>query len=276
MAGMARFGVRSSLLLVCIGLISACGSDGEVATTTEPPPAVPAAVDVASPLPGPSTSPPVPEAVTSPARAGSEAVTRPTAPASTAPAPRVQPRVRAVTQTAWSPFATVGGVTLTHPAARVERVGFHESSHDGARQLQPAPTAVAAVTVDSRGRGTGSRTAADVVVDPAGEIRSPVTGRVKRAGRYVLYCRHSDDYVVVEPDTHPGWEVKILHIDGERVTAGDRLTAGQTVIAGRATQLPFASQVDELRTADPAWPHVHIEVIDLAIPDRPSPGGGCP
>ena len=264
------------MLLGCLGLMSACGSAGVVATTIEPPPAVPATVEAASPPPSPSTSLPVPEAVASPSRPAPVApVARPTAPASTAPAPTVRPRVRAVAQSAWSPFATVGGVTLTHPAARVERVGFHESSHDGARQLEPASSAVAAITVESRERGTGSRTAADIVVDPAGEIRSPVTGRVKRAGGYVLYCKHSDDYVVVEPDGHPGWEVKILHIDGERVTAGDRVTAGQTVIAPRPTRLPFASQVDELRSADPAWPHVHVEVVDPTIRDRPSPGGGC-
>ena len=99
---------------------------------------------------------------------------------------------------------------------------------------------------------------------------------MKRAGRYVLYCKYSDDFVVIEPDAHPGWEVKIIHINGERVSVGDRLTAGQTVIAGGPTQLPFESQVDELRTADPAWPHVHLEVVDLSIPDRPAPGGGCP
>ena len=59
------------------------------------------------------------------------------------------------------------------------------------------------------------------------------------------------------------------------VRAGNRVVAGQTVLAPRATQLPFESQVDEVRTADPAWPHVHIEVVDPTIPDRPT-GPGCP
>jgi murein DD-endopeptidase MepM/ murein hydrolase activator NlpD len=183
---------------------------------------------------------------------------------------------RAVTQGTWTPFATVGGLTLTHPSTRVERVAFHQSNHDGARQLTPLPTAVAAITLPDRERDTGPRGAADVVVDPASEIRAPVTGRVTRAGTYVLYCKHSDDYVVIEPDDRPGWEVKMLHIDGVTVRAGDRVVAGQTVVAPRATQLPFESQVDEVRTADPAWPHVHIEVVDPTIRDRPTPGGGCP
>jgi hypothetical protein len=166
-------------------------------------------------------------------------------------------------------------VTLLHPSSRVERLGFHESNHDGARQLEPLPTAVAPTTLETRERGTGSRTAADVVVDPEVEIRAPVTGTVLRAGTYVLYCDHSDDYAVFEPDDHPGWEVKILHIDGVQVHAGERVVAGETVVAPRPTQLPFVSQVDETAPSPPAWPHVHIEVVDPTIPDRPTPGGGC-
>jgi biotin carboxyl carrier protein len=200
----------------------------------------------------------------------------PTAPPTTAlpvPPPPAPASLRTVHQQPWTPFATVGGVVLHHPSARVERVAFHESSHDGARQLDPLPTAADPVTLETRHRGTGSRTAADVVADPDAEIRSPVTGRVLRAGTYVLYCDYSDDYAVIEPDAHPGWEVKVLHIDGVTVRPGDHVHAGETVLAGRPTRLPFESQVDEL-TAPPAWPHVHIEVVDPSIPDRPS-GGRC-
>ena len=182
------------------------------------------------------------------------------------------PPPRAVSETGWSPFVAAGPLTLTHPSDRVERVAFHQSNHDGARQLVALPTAVRPTTLEDRERDTGGHGAADVVVDPETEIRAPVTGRVKRAGTYVLYCRHSDDYVVIEPDDRPGWEVKILHIDGVRVRSGARVVAGQTVLAPRPTQLPFESQVDEVRTADPAWPHVHIEVVDPTVRDRPTPG----
>ncbi|MGI8983467.1 MAG: M23 family metallopeptidase [Acidimicrobiales bacterium] len=182
---------------------------------------------------------------------------------------------RAVTEQAWTPFATAGPLTLTHPASVVERVAFHQSNNDGARQLTALPTAVAPLTLEDRERDTGAAGAADIVVEPGTEIRAPVTGRVIRAGRYVLYCKHSDDYVVIAPDAQPAWEVKMLHIDGVQVRAGDLVVAGETVLAPRATQLPFESQVDEVRTADPAWPHVHIEVIDPRIPDRPT-GPGCP
>lgn len=180
--------------------------------------------------------------------------------------------VRQVTQTGYGPFATAGQVTLLLPGATVELIGFHESNHDGARQLDLLPAEVAVTTLDSRGRGTGRRTAADIVVDPAAEVRSPVSGTVVRGGGYTLYCRHRDEFVVIEPTERPGWEVKVLHIDGLRVEVGDRVVAGETVIADHATILPFLSQVDGL-TASPSWPHVHIEVVDPSVPDRP--GAGC-
>lgn len=182
---------------------------------------------------------------------------------------------RMVTEQAWTPYAAVGGITLHHPASRVERVGFHQSNHEGAQTQEILPTAVAPVTLESRERLTAERTAADIVVDPAVELRSPVSGVVKRAGTYVLYCKYSDDYLVIAPDARPEWEVKLLHISGVQVRAGDRVEAGVTVVAPHATQLPFESQVDEARTVDPAWPHVHVEVVDPSIPNRPSPGGGC-
>lgn len=207
----------------------------------------------------------------------SAASTEPTT-TTTAPAPTTTTKaapVRSVTDQAWSAFAITAGITLNHPAARVERVGFHQSNHEGAQPLTALPTAAAPVTLEARDRLTSGQTAADVVIDPAVEVRAPVTGRVKRAGTYTLYCEYSDDYVVIAPDANPAWEVKMLHIDGVRVRGGDRVVAGVTVIAPRATQLPFESQVDELRTVDPAWPHVHIEVVDPSIRNIPSPGGGC-
>src|SRR5690606_14005489 len=121
--------------------------------------------------------------------------------------------------------------------------------------------------LESRGRLASARTAADVVVEPGVELRAPVSGVVKRAGTYTLYCKYRDDYLVIAPDVNPAWEVKMLHIDGVLVRTGDRVEAGVTVVAPRATILPFESQVDEHRTGDPAWPHTHIEVVDPSIPN---------
>ena len=173
---------------------------------------------------------------------------------------------------AYPVFATVGGIELRRTSAQTELIGYHQSNHEGARQLAPTgPTPW--TTLESRGRLASSRSAADVVSAPGVEIRSPVTGTVKRAGTYVLYCRYSDDYAVIEPDAHPGWEVKLLHIDGVRVRAGDRVEAGRTVVARGPTPLPFTSQVDR-RTSAANWPHAHLEVIDPSIPNVSNGGSG--
>ncbi|MBW3537651.1 MAG: M23 family metallopeptidase [Actinobacteria bacterium] len=216
-----------------------------------------------------STPPPRGPVATAPA-----AATAPAPPVATTPPPPPAPlRTRTVHEQPWLPYAAAGDVVLHHPSAQVEKIGFHESNHDGAREQFPLSTAVDPVLLESRNRGTPGTTAADVVAHPEIEVRSPVTGTVKRGGSYVLYCDNRDYYVVIEPDARPGWEVKVLHIAGLHVSKGDRVVAGETVIAPFPTQLPFESQVDEV-TGQPAWPHVHIEVVDPSIPDRPNPGGG--
>ena len=244
--------IRAVCVVVLLASV-ACGSaTGDPQTRT-----------VATQAPAVPTTTPIATAV----EAASQPAPMPTVPIKT-------PRPRVVSEQEWTPFAAVAGITLRHPSRRVERVGFHQSNHEGAKHLRVLPTAVAPTTLETRGRLTGSRTAADVVSDPDVEIRATVTGRVKRAGTYVLYCKHSDDYVVIEPDDHPGWEVKMLHIDGVRVRSGDRVIGGETVVAPRPTKLPFESDVDET-TASPHWPHVHIEVVDPSIPNKPSPASGC-
>lgn len=266
--GVAHRGTRtlaSAVAAVVLAAVLAACSSGS-ATLTE------ASFDsAAEPVAAPTTAAPAPVVTTSTTAApAGEAVAPPTT-TSTIPE-----RLRRVTDTGFQPFALVGGFVLSHPAARVERVGFHESNHDGAQQMDAVSTAAVPTVLEARDRGTLPRTAADVVVDPAGEIRSPVSGTVKRGGTYTLYCKYTDSFLVIAPDERPDFEVKLLHISGLRVSKGQRVEAGQTVVARRSTQLPFESQVDELRTADPAWPHVHIEVVDPAVKDRPTPGGGCP
>jgi biotin carboxyl carrier protein len=193
-------------------------------------------------------------------------------PSTTALPPPIE--LRSFTDQAYLPMTVVGPVTLTHPSARVERIGFHESTHDGGLDQAPLPSAVSPVVLETRDRGTGPRSAADVVVEPGSAIHAPVSGTVIRGGPYTLYCDHIDEYLVIEPDARPGWEVKVLHVVGLQVGVGDRVVAGETLVALHAHELPFASQVDELRSADPAWPHVHVEVLDPSVPDRPT-GPGC-
>ena len=260
--GGRRARVRSALWLLLPLALVACGEDatleraGAPSSTTVPATAAPATTAAPIVTEPPTTA--VPTTLPPPTTV---------APPTTVPIPRV------LVDTGFAPFATIDQLVLSHPAAQVETVGFHESNHDGARQMAATPEAARPIVLESRQRGTGSQTAADIVVSPDAEIRAPVTGTVLRAGSYVLYCEHRDDYAVIEPDARPGWEVKVLHIDGVQVQAGQRVEAGATVLAPKPTPLPFASQVDD-HTASPAWPHVHIEVVDPTIPDRPSPGGG--
>lgn len=238
--------------LLALALLTSCATAAGDQPASPSPPA---------PLEAPAT-PPAPESPAAPA---------PPPP----PPPAPPPPPRAVHEQAYAPFAVAEGLTLTHPSRRVEHVGFHESNHDGARQMEIVQTTVVPLVLESRERLTGSHTAADIVTDPTEQIRAPVTGTVKRGGSYTLYCDTRDHYVVIDPDARPGWEVKVLHMNDLQVRKGQRVTAGRTVLSSGAHQLPFKSQVDEMATSQPAWPHIHIEVVDPSIPDRPSPGGGC-
>ncbi len=173
------------------------------------------------------------------------------------------------------PFAQVGDVVLLSPSIAIEHIGFHQSGHDGAQEMVPFDDLSTPVMVmPTRNRDTNRQGAADIAVHPGFDVVAPVTGTVIRGGGYILYCKHNDDYVVIEPDARPGWEVKVLHINGLQVRKGDRVEAGVTVLAPAATKFPFRSQIDEF-TGEPSWGHVHIEVVDPSIPDRPSTGGGC-
>jgi hypothetical protein len=181
--------------------------------------------------------------------------------------------VRRVLETGFRPLVSAAGVIVNYPAARVEKVGFHESNKAGARWMDVLPNTGETFDMPTRDRKTPGRTAADVLADPAGEVRAPVTGRVIRGGTYVLYCKYTDSFLVIEPDAHPGWEVKVLHISGLVVRTGQRVEAGVTPIAAHPTRLPFASQVEDY-SAKPVWPHVHIEVVDPTIKNPPGVGGG--
>lgn len=157
-------------------------------------------------------------------------------------------------------FAAVGDLRLREPSADVEMVGFHESGDRRAKQLAERDYGSPQMTLPTRGRPTGTRSAADVVAAPDEPVLAPVTGRVTRAGSYNLYSRYPDHYVAIKPDDQPGWEVKILHFHGLHVKPGDHVKAGDTVIGARPRSLAFRSQIDRF-TEGRNWPHVHLEVL---------------
>lgn len=197
------------------------------------------------------------------------------APTTTTAAPAPVPAGHAALDGHLTPVATVGDVGLVFPSSRVERVGFHQSSVLGAQELTPFASTIPSATLNTRARGTGDRTAADIVVEPGSIVTAPVSGTVVTAGAYRLYCAYDDETVVIAPDLHPAWHVTLLHLTGVTVTAGQRVEAGVTQIAAHAHQLPFPSQIDKLSKAKPPWPHVHLEVDDPAVADTPSKGDSC-
>src|SRR2546423_1260093 len=83
-----------------------------------------------------------------------------------------------------------------------------------------------------------ARTAADAIVPPAAHIYAPVSGIVKRAKGYHLYCKYPDSFLTISPVGHSEIEVKMLHITGLDVRPGDRVVAGKTIVAQHATKFP--------------------------------------
>lgn len=263
--------VAAALLLVLV--LPACGGeagDGTAApaatlspsgTPVEDPVGFAEGATPADELDPTASEPTSPEATTSPAAPSP-------APTTTTPSP-----TPATVDDTHPVVLTWDGIDLRTPTAATELIGLHQSNHDGARDMEQVDSPVRTIVLDSRERGTGRRTAADIVAHRDTEVRAPVTGTVVRAGTYTLYCDQQDDFAVIEPDGRPGIEVKLLHIDGVQVRAGDRVEAGVTVLAPALTQLPFASQVDEQSGPD-NWPHVHLELVDTSIPDQPNPNSG--
>ena len=258
----------ATIALTCILAASCAAASSTVGVAAQDPTPTAAPTATAAPT---STPTPAPTATVAP----TPTVTPTPGPTPTPlPTPTATPIPRSVHEQAFEQFAVIDRIPLRYPAAIVETVGFHESGHDGSKPWPVNDVGSDWTVLDSRERDTHPRSAADVVVAPDTEIRSPVTGTVVAAQTYVLYCEHSDDLLFIEPDEQPGWQVRIFHISGLQVSVGDRVEAGLTVIAPRATQLPFVSQVDD-ETAEPSWPHVHIEIVDPSIPDRPTATPGC-
>ena len=79
---------------------------------------------------------------------------------------------------------------------------------------------------------------------------------------YLLYDRHPDTRIVIQPDGRPDLELVVLHVTGHAVAVGDRVVAGVTPIAASSTPLPFESQIDRFTMAEigRATPHVHLEM----------------
>jgi hypothetical protein len=163
-------------------------------------------------------------------------------------------------------FATVSSLPVFEISPATIGYGYHQSLFGTAVAMRPLlPHRVMA----SRGRGTGTTTAVDIVVPPRGRIRSPVSGTVVAVERYLLYCRTRDWKVVLAPRSHPRLRVLILHMARPAVREHDEVVAGSTLL-GRAARNDQPSAQANRYFAD-RYPHIHIEVER----HRAAPTPGC-
>ena len=157
----------------------------------------------------------------------------------------------------------------TRPIAS-RRIGFHQSARDGAQEQAPLASAVPWFTMESRGprhhrprRRRHRRRARPG--DPRAGHRHGDPGRHLHA---VLRPRRPVRGDRARRPTRLGGEGP-PHRGPRRSSTGQRVEAGVTRLAAHARVLPFPSQVEEY-TGLPPWPHVHVEVVDPTLPDRPT------
>lgn len=180
-------------------------------------------------------------------------------------------------------FALSGSVQLVLPTARPLVVGFHESSSRYARALDPTGRVVANrnptrfepprsdadgpsyLVLSSRGRMYPPTSSVDIAMERDDPVLAPVDGTISDVREYLLYGRHRDQRIEIQPDAASDARVVILHVIDAQVAVGDSVRAGESIIASGARPLPFASHIDRDIPGGVA-PHVHIEVVDADAP----------
>jgi uncharacterized repeat protein (TIGR01451 family) len=163
-------------------------------------------------------------------------------------------------------FALAGQLPLVELGPSTVGYGYHQSLFATAMGLRAFGDHV---VMSSRNRGTGSTTAADIVVGNRSRVRAPVTGEVVAVKRYLLYCERPDWKVVIRPAADPSLRVLVLHLGRPGVRDGDQVTAGISRM-GRARPADWPdSQKDRYFPA--RYPHVHVEVERNGA----SPTPGC-
>ncbi len=181
-------------------------------------------------------------------------------------------------ETVAPPFATIGGtsIVLHLPAllANVIGLGYHQAYNsrsialESMMDLRENATTVAitrssrlgapvAFVMTSRGRGSALTSSVDIAVNDGTTIRSPVSGRVRKVAPYMLYGRHNDVRIEIEPDGRSDILIAIIHLDQPLVAVGNRVEAGLTPLA-RPRRLPVNSQIDQY--LGKATEHIHVQI----------------
>ncbi|MCL5292318.1 MAG: M23 family metallopeptidase [Actinobacteria bacterium] len=163
-------------------------------------------------------------------------------------------------------------------------IGFHEAENPQARRMDPPGGYLSDETTGSvareykkkkgpvvfvmntRDRGTDSKSAVDIAVRAGSAIKSPVTGVVSRIKEYYLYDQYLDYHLEITPDGYPDLRVAIIHVDKVTVSVGTRVEAGVTKIGVIRVLEGLDTQINEYLPK--ASDHFHIQV-NPALQDGP-------
>lgn len=182
-------------------------------------------------------------------------------------------------------IAEFGGTALYSPIPYKDMLGpvFHEASlgggnnpqvmqphgiclrNDNQRNLDPRVSLsigseVAYFIERTRGRGSRSTTACDIMAKAGTTAYAPVTGTVIAAGSYRLYGAYADLLVYIRPDSFPnGYYVSLLHMSSISVTTGMRVEAGVTPIGVVRDLTPYLGANPNTYTRE-AGNHIHMQV----------------
>ncbi|MBU4173848.1 MAG: M23 family metallopeptidase [Actinobacteria bacterium] len=185
-------------------------------------------------------------------------------------------------------FATWGGIDLKCPIRYCDLLGvvFHEAyptggdgKPDNPQVMQPVGICMqddnpqnlcpgidlslgsdpAYFVESSRGRGTCSTSASDVVAKAGSPVFSPVNGTVIAAESYMLYGKYYDLRVRILIDGYPGYHMAVLHLDTLSVSVGQRVEAGTTQVGTVRDLTPYFNSAAN-RYSREAGNHPHIQI----------------
>lgn len=199
-------------------------------------------------------------------------------------------------------FAEVEGVDLHLPidASAITALAFHQASGERAQAMTalvpdvPDPNAIdpealasqMAEAADSSdvwggvclrlwrsGRGGEPDTAADIGAEPGTSVYAPVTGTVVEVRPYLLYEKHDDIEIHIQPDGGDDLDVVLIHVTDASVEAGDRVIGGVTRIAAIRKMSGLIDLQLAGYTGD-GGDHVHMQVNTVAEPGELDDAGG--
>lgn len=112
---------------------------------------------------------------------------------------------------------------------------------------------------ESRGRGTYSTTACDVLSKAGENVYAPADGVVIAAENYLLYGKYPDMRVRIAIDGHPGCHIAVLHLGSLCVERGQRVKAGISLLGTVRDLVPYFYSGPNPYTREDGN-HVHVQV----------------